>query len=351
MASCSHREDLAGDKIRAQQRSWCGICGSIGLPSYGDLPDKFFGAAGRWNFSQCSRSQCGMLWLNPMPHPEDIWKAYRNYYTHDEESAPPTTSPLRTLKQVVKRAYVGTHLGYRNRNLTMRERALGMLAWLDPARRADTDFPLKYLRFEGRGRLLEVGCGRGALLSTMQSFGWRAEGVDVDPVVVAAARRNGLDVHAGTLHARKFPDATFDAVVMSHLLEHVHHPLELLMEARRVLKPGCHLVLATPNAASLGHRILREEWPFLDPPRHLQVFTPRALRQLVIAAGFEDVRVGTELRTAAAMPSLLRSRRLGTDASTSRMMRIAGRLLACGEALALRFDREAGEEIALVALR
>ena len=352
MASLCHRADLAGDEIRAERRSSCGICGSIGLPLYGDLTDDFFGAAGRWNFSRCARPQCGMLWLNPMPHSDDIWKAYRNYYTHDERITPTTTSALRRLRQAIKRGYIGVHLGHSGRTISIGERALGMLAWLDPTRRADTDFPLKYLPLETRGRLLDVGCGRGALLATMESFGWRAQGIDVDPVVVAAARRDGLDVHAGSLPEHEFPDASFDAIVMSHLIEHVHHPLEVLKEARRILKPGRRLVLATPNAASLGHRFWRVNWPFLDPPRHLQLFTPRALKQLALAAGFEDVRVGTEVRTAAAMPSLLRSRRLRTNTSaTSRTMRIAGRLLAYGEELALRFDREAGEEIALVAVR
>jgi 2-polyprenyl-3-methyl-5-hydroxy-6-metoxy-1,4-benzoquinol methylase len=356
MASFSHRADLACDKIRVRPRTLCHVCGSIGVPLYSYLTDEFFGAAGRWNFSRCSNAQCGMLWLDPMPHPDDICKAYRNYYTHEERVALATTSPLRLLRQAIKHAYVGAYLGYRIRNLTIRERALGVLAWLDPARRADTDFPLKYLPLENRGRILDVGCGRGALLATMQSFGWHAEGIDLDPIVVAAARSKGLEVRAGSLFEQKLPDASFDAVVMSHLIEHVQHPLEVLQEARRILKPGSRLVIATPNAASLGHRILREDWPFLDPPRHLQVFTPRALERLALAAGFEDVRVRTEVRTAAAMLPLLQARNHAATSSpkSSPLIRrslVTGRLLVYAEELALRFDRETGEEIALVAVR
>ena len=40
------------------------------------------------------------------------------------------------------------------------------LAYLDPTRRADTDFPLKYLPPGDRGRLLDLGCGSGDLLGT-----------------------------------------------------------------------------------------------------------------------------------------------------------------------------------------
>jgi SAM-dependent methyltransferase len=172
----------------------------------------------------------------------------------------------------------------------------------------------------------------------MQSFGWQAEGLDVDPAAVETARRKGLKVRLGSLREQKFPDACFDAMVMSHVIEHVHHPLELLSEARRVLKPGRRIVIATPNAGSLGHRMLGARWPFLDPPRHLQLFTPRALEALVLAAGFTDVRTCTEIRTAAAMLP-----RIGHSRSASR-------ILVYAENFAVHFDRAAAEEIALVAV-
>jgi hypothetical protein len=115
--------------------------------------------------------------------------------------------------------------------------------------------------------------------------------------------------------------------------------LELLTEVRRVLRRGRHIVIATPNGASLGHRMLGARWPLLDPPRHLQIFTTRALTALVRAAGFDDIRVCTEVRTAAAMFPRI-------DVN-----RIAGRLFVYGESLALNVDRAAGEEIALCATR
>ncbi len=283
-----------------------------------------------------------MLWLNPMPLERDIWKAYRNYYTHDDCDAMKKTPPAgvtRKMRQSIKRAYVASRLRYGDREVRVRDRMLGTLAYLDPTRRADTDFPLKYLPCETRGRMLDLGCGSGELLARMRALGWHTEGIDVDPIAAEAARRHGFKVRVGSLHEQGFPGASFDAIVMSHVIEHVHHPRELLKEVRRILKPGRRLVIATPNARSLGHRLLRSRWPFLDPPRHLQIFTPQALEALVRAAGFDDVRVCTEIRTAAAMlPHIGKSR-------------IAGRVIEYTENLALHFDRNAGEEIALVAIR
>ena len=344
MASVSYFADgLSDDLIRADASPDCVVCGAAGIVTYEELIDRFFGVRGRWNVSRCSSPHCGMLWLNPRPLESDLWKAYRNYYTHEGgggvTGAPSARRVPRPVLQSIKRAYIATRLRYSDQQITLRQRMLGPLAYLDPTRRADTDFPLKYLPIGTRGRLLDLGCGSGELLGRMRSLGWQAEGIDVDSAAVEAARRNGFKVQAGSLHEQKFPEGSFDAVVMSHVIEHVHRPLELLAEVRRILKRGRRLVIATPNARSLGHRLLGSRWPFLDPPRHLQIFTRHALRSLVLAAGFGVVRTCTEVRTAAAMlPRIDRSR-------------AAGRLVEYGENLALHFDRDAGEEIALVAVR
>ena len=334
-------EQRAEHHIRSKAMSHCVICRAQGVAMYQDLTDRFFASAGQWNFVRCARPQCGILWLDPMPLECDIWKAYRDYYTHDEGggSAERSHGMVRAILQSIKRAYLAARLGYTDRKVNWREQIVSGLAYLDPTRRADTDFPLKYLPYKSGGRMLDLGCGSGDLLERMSSLGWRAEGVDFDSAAVEVARRRGLRVRTGSLHQQQFPDGTFEAVVMSHVIEHIHQPLQLLKEVRRILKRGRRLVIATPNAHSLGHRMLGSRWPFLDPPRHLQVFTPHALSTLAFAAGFEEVRVCTEIRTAAAMLPRI-------DGSP-----LLGRLLEYGENLALHLDRNMGEEIALVAIK
>lgn len=354
----SSAERAADDTIRAMVRPDCLACGGKGARLYADLTDRFFGAAGNWNVARCSNRRCQMLWLDPLPLEQDIWKAYRNYYTHHDPAADPKEGgAVRAILQLIKRAYLASRLGYADRKVTVRDRMLGSLGYLDPTRRADTDFPIKYLPAESRGRLLDLGCGSGELLGRMQRLGWDIEGVDFDPVTVDTARRKGLKVRMGVVQDQKFPDAYFDAVVMSHFIEHVHQPFELLKEVRRILKKGRRLVMATPNAQSLGHRWLGASWPFLDPPRHLQVFTPRSLEAVTRAAGFSEVRVSTEIRTAAAMLPLLQTSRYRREPlfdGTLRpglMTRIAGRAVEYGENLAVHFNQYAGEEIAVVAIR
>jgi len=62
---------------------------------------------------------------------------------------------------------------------------------------------------------------------------------------------------------------------------------------------GGKLILTTPNANGLAHKIYKEFWRGLEPPRHIQIFTPNSLEDLVRRAGFSEVQVRT-LSTGAA---------------------------------------------------
>jgi SAM-dependent methyltransferase len=94
-------------------------------------------------------------------------------------------------------------------------------------------------------RLLEVGCGVGAVLAVLgQEFpGVLLHGVDVEPKQLEFARhhleRSGVDATLVEADARALPfeDASFDHVWMMWFLEHVADPLGVLREARRVLVP------------------------------------------------------------------------------------------------------------------
>ena len=93
-------------------------------------------------------------------------------------------------------------------------------------------------RLIGGGRLLDVGCGAGDYLECATHLGWQAEGVEPSVAGAEAARRRGYRVFCGDLLEARFPHASFDAVIMSDVLEHVLDPLATLREVVRVLRPG-----------------------------------------------------------------------------------------------------------------
>ncbi len=342
------------NEIRTRAKPLCYACGRRGEVLYEDLTDRLFGAPGRWSLKRCPDGDCGLLWLDPVPVEEDIGIAYWEYYTHDgSEEAPPTV--WRRWYRGVVAAYLAARFGYDGTASRAGARLLGRALPLHPGRRAEADFGVMYLRACRGGSLLDVGCGGGSFLKRMEGLGWRVEGTDTDPVAVERARELGLTVHPGTLEARRYPDGNFDAVTMSHLVEHVHDPSALLRESWRVLKDGGRLVAVTPNAESWGHRLFGRDWRGLEPPRHLHVFTPRVLRRMAESAGFGHVEVRTTVRDANGMLVASRSlRRVGsfrTDRRPLALPRLWGRGMQLTEWMLLQRKGDIGEEIALVAVK
>jgi 2-polyprenyl-3-methyl-5-hydroxy-6-metoxy-1,4-benzoquinol methylase len=337
------------DQIRSRPGPNCYMCGAEGDSLYQDLKDRYFTAPGVWNMKKCPNATCGLVWLDPIPLKEDIGKAYQTYYTHSEDAT--TTEKnnvVRRLKQEIRAGYLAYKYGYNNGGA----RLLGLLAYLSPFRRAGLDFGVMYLPNLPGGRLLEVGCGNGRMLKMMADLGWLAEGVDFD----AAAAQNGIDkglnIHTGFLEELQYEENCFDAITMSHVIEHVHDPLELLKECCRILKPGGRFALVTPNIGSIGHRLFGSSWFHLDPPRHLRIFSVKSLRTLLQMAGFRSINIGTTIRGAAhvqlASRSVRRTGRYEWGSRQSPNARVWGSTMQAIEWAWLNLDRQVGEEIAAV---
>ena len=184
----------------------------------------------------------------------------------------------------------------------------------------------------------------------LRQLGWQTEGVDFDAPAVANARRKGLAVRAGALEDQRYPEASFDLVHMSHVIEHVPDPLATLAEIRRVLRPGGTLVLATPNSRSWGHTKFGRSWLHLEPPRHLHLFNRSTLHAAAVRTGFGSISIRSNLRGVAGVLGESRMiRRSGCGDPYHPPVSLYGFAMATIEALALRFRPEAGEELLLEA--
>ena len=146
-----------------------------------------------------------------------------------------------------------------------------------------------------RGRLLDVGCGSGDLVRVAVARGWEAEGLDLAPAAVVAAREAGVKARLGPLSPEAVAGQRFDAVTLMDVLEHTQDPAALLADVRRVLKPEGWLLLATPDAASLSARLMGRWWPMWIPEHHV-CFTRAGLVRLLERAGFEAAQAWTSLR-------------------------------------------------------
>lgn len=150
--------------------------------------------------------------------------------------------------------------------------------------------------FKKSGRLLDIGCAAGIFLSGFLEKphqpkpDWDLYGVELNEYAASKARDfYGLNVFTGTLEQAKFGDAFFDGVTLWDVLEHLHDPSSTIQEIRRILKPDGYLIMRIPNGASLDAREFGQYWAGLDAPRHLYVFTPQTIHQMLSQNGFEVV--------------------------------------------------------------
>ncbi|WP_367125587.1 class I SAM-dependent methyltransferase [Streptomyces phytohabitans] len=158
--------------------------------------------------------------------------------------------------------------------------------------------------------VLDVGCGDGSAAATAAETLSRHRMVGVDWSQDALRRASShLTAVRGELTDPGLPFASgvADAVLFSEVIEHLVDPDAALDELRRVLRPGGHLLLSTPNLAAWYNRglILAGVQPVFSEVSlrgihgrpgsqvvgHLRLYTARALRSLLPASGFEVVRI------------------------------------------------------------
>lgn len=286
---------MKNNEIQTHSCPACPICGSPGGPLYRGLTDRIFNAPGAWNMRKCDNPDCGTLWLDPMPEEAELPKFYACYYTHLDASPKTGRNLPQRLLDRIRAAYLYARYGYKPHTRSLMDRLLGRIAYIHPVWRGGVDASVFYLHAKPGGRLLEIGCGSGATLQSMQQKGWHVTGLDFDENAVSNARSKGLDVRHGQLSAQAFADESFDAVVMSHVIEHVPAPVELLAECRRILKKGGGLVAITPNADSLLHRRYGRDWRGLETPRHLQIFTLKSLASIAGSTGYAVIETFTSM--------------------------------------------------------
>lgn len=247
-----------------------------------DVEDWTFQCApGKWNFWKCKG--CGALYLDPRPTEASIGRAYSRYYTHGRAAGGALVERVRVLLRHT--CYLAWH------GLDLKPRLhlpRFMYPLLAPLRRrmAEPSFILQALNRLPRGRLMDVGCGNGVNLAAARQFGWTAQGLEIDPQAVAAARAAGLVVTQGDYGRLEAFEGVFDCLICSHVIEHVHAPRALLRAIHAALKPGGAALISLPNADSIVLEAVGENWRGLEAPRHLAIPTTRSMHALVEALGF-----------------------------------------------------------------
>jgi SAM-dependent methyltransferase len=238
----------------------CPLCpGSSGAPSralVGEGVDfEYRTVSDSFRFVRCEG--CGTLLLDPRPADEEIPSLY-----------PPDYGPYRfdSLPGVVRRA----------RDLVQRRKVAILLPHAGE-----------------RARVVDLGCGGGALLRLMRAHGrpsWSLAGWDFPGEHLDRVEAQGFEVIRGPVEPGLVPDASVDAFVLNQVIEHFPEPARVVEVLAAALKPGGVLVIETPDTGGLDARWFRRRyWGGYHFPRHLVLFDERTLAELVRRAGLEVV--------------------------------------------------------------
>ena len=142
-------------------------------------------------------------------------------------------------------------------------------------------------RYLTKGKILDAGAAYGFFLKTAAPD-FDGVGLEVSAYAAEVARTEfQTDVRVGDIEKTDFADASFEAVMMWDIIEHLIRPVHALREVQRILKPGGYLFVSTDDAANWLPRMLGRRWWAMAPPMHLCHFSKQGIGASAALAGLE----------------------------------------------------------------
>ena len=239
----------------------CPVCRATDLVPFAASPLR----QDQLHFAQVRCSGCGLLISQPQASADEMDRYYRQHYYQERWS---------------------DEEGLWQQNMRDHERSI--LPTLRRLCGGAMDRPR---------RVLEIGCGYGAMLSALAAAGYRTTGMEPSQKAAAFCRRNGLAIVIGRFPDVPFTAGSFDMVVARHVIEHLSDPREFVNELVQLTEPGGFIVIETENAwiaqyawDRLRHQVRGRIPPFRSSTDHTFVFRPAHLERLMREAGCTFVR-------------------------------------------------------------
>lgn len=232
----------------------CVNCGATPVVFINPALDYEYGVEWRSILVRCPR--CGLVAQSPRVRSEDIPRLYpANYYVHGESSR--KSRLYRALKT-----------------------------------RTDNKKIRRLLPFLPRdGKVVEVGCGDGSFLRSLERARPDLSLIGVDIVDPGAFRESSVTFFAGQLENVDLALGSVDLIFFDDLLEHVENPVRFLEVCYGILKPGGVVFGITPDHASLDRLLFRKFWAGYHYPRHTFLFDHHNIRQILEKTRFGNIRV------------------------------------------------------------
>ena len=158
---------------------------------------------------------------------------------------------------------------------------------------------LNYKQHSGKFKILDIGCGNGWMLDVLkEAYGDEVQtfGTEINEEVVKDGNTKGHCIRYGLDPFALFEDEQFDVINITHVIEHLEKPFELIKNCFKLLEPGGILIIETPNFQSLDRKITglfnRGSWGGFHYPRHWYLFCEETVKKLALKiSGLEIVKI------------------------------------------------------------
>jgi 2-polyprenyl-3-methyl-5-hydroxy-6-metoxy-1,4-benzoquinol methylase len=152
----------------------------------------------------------------------------------------------------------------------------------------------------GARRVIDIGCGNGALCRELASRGYEVVGCEPSADGVRLARSSAPELVFHQLGVDDDPSVvgseSFDVAIATEVIEHLARPRSLPRFTKQLLRSGGHVIVSTPYHGYLKNLVLAltDKWdahlnPFWDGG-HIKFWSRKTLSQLLNEAGFRVVR-------------------------------------------------------------
>jgi SAM-dependent methyltransferase len=153
----------------------------------------------------------------------------------------------------------------------------------------------KYFSRDNRLTIIDIGCGRGELVSQLGSGGHDAVGLDIAGDLLQLARTGSPTTRLvnGDAEQLPFADGSADRVSFIEVLEHVDDPRSVVSEGCRVLRPGGVIVAAVPTGYT--ERLFSRLHPsYMENATHVRIFSEKDVYKLLSDCGLRVLMVETK---------------------------------------------------------
>ena len=142
------------------------------------------------------------------------------------------------------------------------------------------------------GKILEVGCGNGYLLKTLETYGYDCYGIEPSPMAYNHAKNElGLNVENSFLAKSSFYSQKFDVIILIDVVEHIVDMQTFMEEIKTVLNTGGIIFIGTGNIDSLNAKIGGANWGYFLSWEHVSFFNKKSMLYFLQKNGFTNIEI------------------------------------------------------------